>query len=102
VLTAGKICPFKGKGNDGFLNQNMGSTMNNAIDNLATVGSGLLSFIVIWVQGIIQVNEILQVFLYAAVAALGGLCVKFLVRFITWTIRRIFFHDKSKIFRYKI
>ena len=76
--------------------------MNNAIDNIATVGSGLLSFIIIWVQGIIQVNEIFQVFLYAAVAALGGLTVKFLVRFITWLIRRIFLHDKSRIFRYKI
>jgi hypothetical protein len=102
-LTAGKICPFNQDGKDGFLNHNMKSiTMNNFIDNLATVGSGILSFIVIWVQGIIQVNEFFQVFIYAAIAAAGGLSVKFLVRLITWLVRRIFFHDKSKIFRYKI
>ncbi len=76
-------------------------TMNDFIDNMIAMGSGILSFIIVWIRGIVQVNEFFEVFIYAAIAAAGGLTVKFLVRFITWLIRRIFFHDKSDIFRYK-
>lgn len=76
--------------------------MNDMIDNVATVGSGLISFIVIWLKGIVEVTEGVQIFVYAAIAALGGLCVKFLAKFIIWAIRRLILKDKTPFFKYKL
>lgn len=77
-------------------------SMNSFFENVATVGSGLISFLIVWTQGIIEANQVLQVFCYAAVAALGGLFIKFAARFITWAFRRIIYHDKTKFFKYKL
>ena len=76
--------------------------MNDFLENVATVGSGLLSFIILWLKGIIEVGEMYTVFIFAAIAALGGLSVKFLLRFLTWSFRRICFKDKTNFFKYKL
>ena len=76
--------------------------MNDFLENVATVGSGLVSFIVLWVKGIVVVNEAMQVFMFAAAAALGGLTVKFILRLITWGFRRFVLKDKTTFFKYKL